>query len=148
MCIPTLSNSQKHSVQGVCTLCVCYFQETDLCRRGPVHGGVFIPDTTLQKFTLKSVVDPKDIDTTPTANGFACATSLQALLHSSVRRCLQMLSSPSHLGHLVTSFPHSSALECLLNLSSCYGAVSLQKCIRYSPCPVTFAFCHHILNVI
>ena len=27
MRMPTLSNSQKHSVQGVCTLCVCYFQE-------------------------------------------------------------------------------------------------------------------------
>ena len=27
MCMLTLSNSQKHSVQGVCTLCACYFQE-------------------------------------------------------------------------------------------------------------------------
>lgn len=50
-----------------------------------------------------------------------------------------MLSSPSHLGHWSPPF-----LFILLPwnafsaLSSCYGAVSLQKCIRYSPCPVTF----------
>ncbi|KAG8523602.1 Cytochrome P450 2C9, partial [Galemys pyrenaicus] len=40
--------------------------KTGMCRRGPgPHGAVFIPDHHL----TESVVDPKDIDTTPLVNG-------------------------------------------------------------------------------
>lgn len=96
---------QKHSVQGV-----SLFSGKQIC----VGEGLactelflFLP-IILQKCTLKSLVDPKDIDITPVAKGSAL---LPALLHSFLRkgrpsgRCHTVAATLPPLGETATSFP-------------------------------------------
>ena len=88
------------------------FRKKNLCRREPgPHGGVFIPDSDFTKIYSEICGWPKGHRHHPNCQWVCfCATTLQALLHSSVRRCLLwcclqlVLISSSTSFSLVTSF--------------------------------------------
>ena len=99
--------------------------------------------TILQKFTLKSVVDPKDLDTTPVVNGLLSVPRFYQLCFIPVWGMLDPLvssvmlsSTPSHLRHCSPA-SHPLFWECLLWPLFIYCVISLQKCICCSSYSIT-----------
>lgn len=131
---------ERQSSRNMYTLFVIFRKRVCL-GKGPARVELFIPTTILQKFTLKSVVDLKDLDTTPIVNGLASVPPLPALFHSYVRNVDHltssvMLSSTPLIWRITTCFPHLSG-DCLLWSFFIHCAISLQKCICCSSYSVT-----------
>ena len=93
--------------------------------------------TILQKYSLKPVVDPKDIDTTPVTSGSVSVPPSYELCFIPMWGMLGHLASTASLQGITHFFPFSFPENSFSNLSS-HCAVSLQKCICYSPYSVTF----------
>ena len=131
----TQCSVHKQGVYVLSVFLVC--RETDLCGRGPgMHRTVFIPDYNFTKICLEICGWPKGHWHHPSCQWVSfCAAFLWALLQSCVRNVISGFNC-SHRGitHLFPfSFPENSFSDLL---SHC--AVSLQKCICYSPYSVTF----------
>ena len=129
---------ERQSSRNMYSLCLLFSGKRVCLGKGLALMELFLFLTTiLQKFTLKSMVDPKDLDIIPVVNGLASVPPFYLLCFIPMWGMLDHLASTASHQGITHLFPFSFPENSFSDLSS-HCAVSLQKCIFYSSYSVTF----------